>query len=368
MKRFAALLIAVTASAHAQFAVMHTNGVVTSPTNLTIEQASVSGLTSALASKLNTNGSAAALTNFPGNLLSHDSSGRVLYTNTNALTFTNRVYQSSTNASRPPELRLTTQSNQVASWFVYDANQTNTSPQSPNWTVSWIGINHVPSPNGLDRARTNFSIGAHSLTLENMWVSPMINSPVSETYFNTVDTNGLTTRTFFIMGSQTNSEIGGIEMKYPVTLTAKSNSIYWYGGNPQAAMSVFTDQEFLLSAENTTTNAGAVGRITFGTGTLGNTAFRSGTNFSDARHFAIGTTIYKVTASGVIFGSGNANAVAAQPVHLAGNTRIDGAISFDASSNAATTRTNLGLGSGLTTNVSGGTLQFSNGILIGVTP
>jgi hypothetical protein len=55
MKRFATLLIAAAASAHAQFAVMHTNGVVTSPTNLTIQQSNVAGLASALDSKLGTN-------------------------------------------------------------------------------------------------------------------------------------------------------------------------------------------------------------------------------------------------------------------------------------------------------------------------
>jgi hypothetical protein len=68
MKRVAAILIAAATSAHAQFAVMHTNGVVTSPTNLTIQQSNVSGLSNALAGKLDTNGSAAALTNFPRNL------------------------------------------------------------------------------------------------------------------------------------------------------------------------------------------------------------------------------------------------------------------------------------------------------------
>ena len=65
MKRLAAILIAAAASAHAQFAVMHTNGVVTSPTNLTIQQGNVAGLSNALATKLGTNGSAAGLTGFP---------------------------------------------------------------------------------------------------------------------------------------------------------------------------------------------------------------------------------------------------------------------------------------------------------------
>jgi hypothetical protein len=49
MKRLAAILIAATASAHAQFAVMHTNGVVTSPSNLTIQQSNVASLPQALA-------------------------------------------------------------------------------------------------------------------------------------------------------------------------------------------------------------------------------------------------------------------------------------------------------------------------------
>jgi hypothetical protein len=66
MKRFAAILIAAAASAHAQFAVMHTNGVVTTPANLTIQQSNVAGLANTLATKLNTNGSAAGLTGFVG--------------------------------------------------------------------------------------------------------------------------------------------------------------------------------------------------------------------------------------------------------------------------------------------------------------
>jgi hypothetical protein len=66
MKRVAAILIAAAASAHAQFAVMHTNGVVTSPSNLTIQQSNVAGLVNTLATKLDTNGSAAGLTGFVG--------------------------------------------------------------------------------------------------------------------------------------------------------------------------------------------------------------------------------------------------------------------------------------------------------------
>jgi hypothetical protein len=55
MKPILALFLALAATSYAQFAVMHTNGVLVSPTNLTIPQSSVSGLSSALDSKLGTN-------------------------------------------------------------------------------------------------------------------------------------------------------------------------------------------------------------------------------------------------------------------------------------------------------------------------
>ena len=50
--------------------------------------------------------------------------------------------------------------------------------------------------------------------------------------------------------------------------------------------------------------------------------------------------------------------------------RAENPITFNTTTNAATTRTNLGLGSGLITNVVAGTntLVFSNGILTGVNP
>jgi hypothetical protein len=58
------------------------------------------------------------------------------------------------------------------------------------------------------------------------------------------------------------------------------------------------------------------------------------------------------TTNGIVVGS-SGDLAPAERVHLAGNTRIDGAISFNNTTNAATTVTNLGLGA--TNNVS-----FSN--------
>jgi hypothetical protein len=82
MKRVAAILIAAAASAHAQFAVMHTNGVVTSPSNLTIQQSNVAGLVNTLATKLDTNGSAAGLTGFVGTTNAETARGNLGISNT----------------------------------------------------------------------------------------------------------------------------------------------------------------------------------------------------------------------------------------------------------------------------------------------
>jgi hypothetical protein len=82
MKRLAAILISAAASAHAQFAVMHTNGVVTSPTNLTIQQSNVTGLSNALTGKLGTNGSAAGLTGFVGTTNAETARGNLGISNT----------------------------------------------------------------------------------------------------------------------------------------------------------------------------------------------------------------------------------------------------------------------------------------------
>ena len=82
MKHTLTFLLALAASAHAQFAVMHTNGVVTSPTNLSIQQSNVSGLSNALAGKLGTNGSAAGLTGFVGTTNAETARGNLGISNT----------------------------------------------------------------------------------------------------------------------------------------------------------------------------------------------------------------------------------------------------------------------------------------------
>jgi hypothetical protein len=82
MKHTLTILLAFATAAHAQFAVMHTNGVVTSPTNFTIQQSNVAGLQSSLDSKLATNGSAAGLTGFVGATNAETARGNLGISNT----------------------------------------------------------------------------------------------------------------------------------------------------------------------------------------------------------------------------------------------------------------------------------------------
>ena len=93
MKSALTLLLALAAAAHAQFAVMHTNGVVTSPTNLTIQQSNVSGLSNALSGKLATNGSAAGLTGFVGTTNAETARGNLGISNTFAGQFHADFYE-----------------------------------------------------------------------------------------------------------------------------------------------------------------------------------------------------------------------------------------------------------------------------------
>jgi hypothetical protein len=71
---------------------MHTNGVVTSPSNLTIQQSNVAGLANALATKLDTNGSAAGLTGFVGTTSAETARGNLGISNTFAGQFTADFY------------------------------------------------------------------------------------------------------------------------------------------------------------------------------------------------------------------------------------------------------------------------------------
>jgi hypothetical protein len=83
MKYFFIFLIALISVSNGQReTVMHTNGVVVSPTNLVIQQSNVAGLSNALAGKLNTNGSAAGLSGFVGTTNAETARGNLGISNT----------------------------------------------------------------------------------------------------------------------------------------------------------------------------------------------------------------------------------------------------------------------------------------------
>ena len=351
--------------------------------------ASVSGFsqTNFTAVMVDSNSAVQRPTNFLSinRILAFDTNGNVVYTNTNALTFTNRFRQSSDNATNPPEFRLVTKSNAVASLFYYDAFGSGTATNPTNdkdWAVMWLGNNHVVSSSGQDFGRADFSKGAISLTMENMYYAGSLPSPqhVGEFYLNISDytTNGSgTTRAIFVVGSQTNSSLGFASFAYPVRIAYNKKATDWLdqgdGGLVISTTNGFQLANFWNLSE---TNSGGEARIMLGSPNNA-MAVSAGPSFGYVRQFSAGRTAFYIDTNGVIYGAIDGNARASAPVHLAGATRIDGAISFNNTTNAATTRTNLGLGGGITatntfvsyngTNYTTNTVTISNGIITGWT-
>jgi len=420
MKPILALFLALGATSYAQFAVMHTNGVLVSPTNLTIPQSSVSGLSSALDSKLGTNptlaisntaglqsaldgklatngtlavsnvsglqsaldgklatnGSAAALTNFPGNLLRHGTNGQVSYTNTNPLTFTNPLLLSGGATNNQPQLLWETDDGiGNGGIFVQGRRFATNLWNSPtnahtNWSVMYIGQNLMTNYSG-GATLKNTNMGAAFFTIENEYNwdgNPA--DPVTEMYFDVIAQGGTSrSRPLGVVTSQTNANDGLIALTHATYIQPAGKQLRNSGFATLPALSVVQDNPSSgsphveiknPSTNNTDTRIYINQNNTIGVLMMNNSGMQLWRNVEPFRAFITST-------NGVIIGAASGTEIASR-VHLGGNTRIDGAITFDNTTNAATTRTNLGLGSGITTNVSSGTLQFSNGILIGHTP
>jgi hypothetical protein len=372
MKRFAAVLIAAAASAHAQLAVMHTNGVVTSPTNLTIQQSNVAGLSQALNGKLATNGSAGGLTNFPANLLSH-SNGVVIYTNTNVLSFAKGIEIKGPDTTNIPTFSWQTSdgvgdgsmlafSRRHATNLWFGINQT-------NWSQGAWGQNIQPTADGNNFTRKNTNFGSVSLVLENEYnFEQNTNNPprtVAEMYFRVDSADGTQFRPLMFVGSQTNPVLGYGGSYYPFTVQTTNlgfNATHAFTvdfANPGAGAT--------MQVRNMATNSGTYAQLEFINSASTMAFFAKQNKFEMYANHSPSFHVLQSVTNGVIIGGSFASSAAAR-VQLGGDTRIDGAISFDNTTSAATTLTNLGLGSGITTNVSSGTLQFSNGILVGHTP
>ena len=355
MKSALTFLLALAVTAHAQFAVMHTNGVVTSPTNLTIQQSNVAGLSNALAGKLG-----------------FGTNGQVQWTNTNALTFTNAISVRGTATNINAELLWNTYDNIGNGGIIVQSRSQLTniwdSPTNAhtNWSIMWIGQNIQSEQNvGVVRARTN--TGAAYLSIENAYnYDGVPTDPSSEIYFTVIGLNGGTAfRPLTIRTAFTNTEVGEITLNHTTSVQPTQSSQNVFSVNFSNAVAGSKNHLFL---NNASTNNGRDVRFQMTVGT--NDLIWS---MEDSKAFALlnldGQVSYPFLfyTNGVVIGATGAPSPSAR-VHLAGNTYIDGNLSFANTTNQATTRTNLGLGGGITTNVSSGTLQFSNGILVGHTP
>lgn len=359
MKHALTLLLALTTAAHAQFAVMHTNGVVTSPTNLTISQSNVAGLASALDSKLNFN----------------STNGQVQWSNTNALTFTNRLLMSGGATNNQPQLLWETDDGIGNGGLFVQGRRFATNLWEPatgntNWSVFYIGQNLITNYGG-GAALKNTNIGAAFLTIENEYNwdgNPL--DPVTEMYFDVIARGGGTrSRPLGVVTDQTNANNGEIFLTHATTIAPAGTRLRNVGFIPLPALSVSYSNSSAglphLEVRNPATNVTDT-RIylnqnnAIGVWLINNTEMQLWRNVEPHRALRSDT-------NGVLIAGTGATTISSK-VHLGGNTRIDGAISFNNTTNASTTVTNLGLGGGTTTNVSGGTLQFSNGILVGHTP
>jgi hypothetical protein len=315
-------------------------------------------------------------------ILTFDTNGNVVYTNTNALTFTNRPLLKGPNTTNIPALRFDTSDGLgYGSIFTFSrAHATNLWPPEQaqtNWSQMIWGLNVEPTGDGNDRRVVNTNIGSAFWTIENEWKAPVAaTSPVSEVYLSTTDRSGKTVRGWGVFASQTNSDFGNVIQNYPLGIDAANLGFF----NAQAGLTVQVNNAAgggTAIFRNSSTNSAANAEIQMisGGGTL---LILQKQNRFDlyANNISNGFIIQALT-NGTVIGSGSFVSSASAPVHLAGNTHIDGAISFNATSNAATTRTNLGLGGGITTNrtfvsyngtnYTTNTVTISNGIITGWT-
>jgi hypothetical protein len=309
--------------------------------------------------------------------------GQVVYNNTNNLTFLKNIQiKGSDTTNIPTLLWQTSDSIGNGSLFALSKGSATNLWDSPtnahtNWSILFMGQNIAPNATGTDVAHPVQTMGSSYLTMENNYnFDGVAGAPASETYFVTRDTNNVLTRTFQILGSQTNSAYGSVNMNYrlavePATATIENT------GSPFVVRYSHPSAGNLPHAFlwNPDTNASRDVRLNMAVGNSP-TAIMS---VEPAKYFLFrGNYGYAFIArtNGIVIGS-TGDLSPAERVHLAGNTRIDGAISFDATSNADITRTNLGLGNGITTNrtfvaydgtnYTTNSVTISNGIITGWT-
>jgi hypothetical protein len=309
--------------------------------------------------------------------------GHIVYGGTNPLTLTNRPLLKGLDTTNIPTLFWQTSdgvgdgamlafSRRHATNLWFGINQT-------NWSQGAWGQNIQPTSDGNNFTRKNTNFGSVALVLENEYNAEQnTNNPpltVAEMYFDVTDISGQRTRPLMFVGSQTNSALGWGYSVYPLTVGVTN-----LGWNAASAFQVDYNNPSgggTMVLKNLSTSGGSYAELQMVSG--GGTALiLQKQNRFDlyANNVSYGNIIQALT-NGVVIGSSSFKTVADARVQLGGDTRIDGAISFNATSNAATTRTNLGLGGGITTNrtfvsyngtnYTTNTVTISNGIITGWT-
>jgi hypothetical protein len=308
--------------------------------------------------------------------------GQVVYSGTNTLTFLKNIQIKGSDTTNIPTLFWQTSdgvgdgsmlafSRRHATNLWFGINQT-------NWSQGAWGQNIQPTADGNDFTRKNTNFGSVALVLENEYNSEQnTNNPartVAEMYFDVTDISGQRTRPLMFVGSQTNSALGWGYSIYPLTIGVTN-----LGWNAASALKVeFNNAGAGGTAviANMATNGGSYAELQFVNSANSTIFYAKQNKFEIYGNHSPSYHILQAVTNGVIIG-GAFSSSAAQRVQLGGNTRIDGAISFNATTNADTTRTNLGLGGGITTNrtfvsyngtnYTTNSVTISNGIITGWT-
>jgi hypothetical protein len=300
----------------------------------------------------------------PNAPLVYNTNGIINYTNTNVLSFTKGIKIKGQDTTNVPTLYWETSDNigNGSLFSVSRAWDTNSwsSPTNAhtNWSILFLGQNIAPNATGNNVGHPVQSMGSSYLTFENNYNYDGIpNNPASETYFVTRDTNNVLVRTLEILGSQTNAALGVANYNYPLNIVPAAGTVGVQDGLwATAPLRVVYSHPSIggmphVFVHNPDTNNSRDVRLNM---KLGNDSEMI-LSLEKAKYFLFrGNYGYAfiATTNGIVVGS-SGDLAPAERVHLAGNTRIDGAISFNNTTNAATTVTNLGLGA--TNNVS-----FSN--------
>jgi hypothetical protein len=298
--------------------------------------------------------------------LGYNTNGAVIYNGTNALSFTSPIVLSGGATNRQPQLLWQTDDGiGNGGLFVQGRRFATNLWNSPtnahtNWSVFYIGQNLMTNYGGGVTLK-NTNVGAAFLTIENEYNwdgNP--SDPVTEIYFDVIARGSSSrSRPIGIVTSQTNANDGLVSLSHATVIEPAGKQLRNTG---------FATLPTLSIVQNNPT-AGAGPHIEVKNASTNNTDTRIYINQNNNIGVWLVNTsgmqlwrnlesflALRTSTNGVMIG-GNSQTEIASRVHLGGNARIDGAIAFDNTTNAATTRTNLGLGLPALTNTNNVTMM-----------